>query len=712
MIDGNTPTMLRSSIVVRILLVIGGMCAALGLMAGHLNRELLDGPTFAAHVDEIRRDDAVSTNIGRTIATQLLRANPDLVALGPLVEAVSIRVAGGNVLSVPTRLAARSAHQALTEQDADSVALRIADAGAVVSAVVHAVAPERALLSPDVSVTLVSIGSQDFASTTLAIARAVGVLAWLLPVLAVACFATVVVAARSRWDAMASVGRTLAWAAAGVGAVLVIGRFVVRRFDADVLSGAVTRAAWDVMMRPLWWGVVVVAAVGIAIVVACTSSAPAAMARQAARARSIVMSRPERPLGIVIRALLAVAVGVAAITDPIGLIEPIIVLAGVGLALFAITEIAKVAEAARATAPSTPGAAPQDSTGTAPRPIALGAAVLAGLVLVAGVVLLARPGRDVSAAAESGPGAGTVCNGHAELCDRRFNEVAYAATHNSMAVAGAPGWFLGEQSDPIPTQLDQGVRALLIDVWSGVPAGNIVRTARSSYAEALAIAEEELGPEVVDAALRLANSIAGEAEGAEARFMCHGLCETGSTPLLETLRELRGWLALNPDEVVTLFIEDHVDAALIAADVEATGLLPFVHTPVRGEPWPTLGEMIRSGRRLVVMLEAGSGGDAAPWLVNGFEHTQETPFTFPTVESFNCDPNRGPEDAPLFQMNHWLARFTSLVTDAQLVNARDVLLVRAEQCREERGQIPNFIAVNYVAIGDVFDVVDELNGVA
>ena len=98
--------------------------------------------------------------------------------------------------------------------------------------------------------------------------------------------------------------------------------------------------------------------------------------------------------------------------------------------------------------------------------------------------------------------------------------------------------------------------------------------------------------------------------------------------------------------------------------------------------------------------------------INGFEHTQDTPYTFPTVESFSCEPNRGPADAPLLLLNHWLSGFSSLVTDAQLVNAREVLLPRAEQCQSEREQIPNFVAVNYVAFGDVFEVVDELNGVA
>jgi hypothetical protein len=177
------------------------------------------------------------------------------------------------------------------------------------------------------------------------------------------------------------------------------------------------------------------------------------------------------------------------------------------------------------------------------------------------------------------------------------------------------------------------------------------------------------------------------------------------------LGQLRGWLIANPDEVVTLFIEDHVDADLIAADVETADLLDFVYNHSTGEPWPTLGEMIRSGQRLLVMVEEGAGGEQAPWLINGFEITQDTPYTFPTVDSFSCDPNRGPDDAPLLLLNHWLSGFSSLVTDARLVNARDVLLPRAEQCQDERGTIPNFVAVNYVALGDVYDVVDALNGI-
>ena len=45
------------------------------------------------------------------------------------------------------------------------------------------------------------------------------------------------------------------------------------------------------------------------------------------------------------------------------------------------------------------------------------------------------------------------------------------------------------------------------------------------------------------------------------------------------------------------------------------------------------------------------------------------------------------------------------------MNARAVLLKRMEQCEDERGQLPNFVAVDYYDRGDLLGVVDELNEV-
>ena len=689
----------------RLLLVLGAVLAGLGLVAGYANRELLDGPTFAAHVDEIRRDDDVAARLGERITDQVLARNPDLVAIQPLVQSLAASVAGGDLLSGPTTRAAATAHAALVAGETDLVVLNLAGAASIVVAAVQHAAPDTAPFPPDAAVTLATIGSGAASTTLVQVATTVGVLAWLLPLLALACFALAIWRSPSRWETSAGCGWALVWAAAGVGFALVGGGFVVRRADPDTLGGAVARAAWAELVRPLWWGVAGLAVIGALVVVACLSSAPAALARTTARLRAVVLDRPRRPMWVIVRALVAAGIAVVAIADPASLVEPLIVLGGVALLLFAVIEVGGLATASRrATAAPGTGSTERRRVATV-----IAAAVVGVLLVVGGVVLLARPGRDVEAELVTA-GAGDVCNGHAELCDRPFDEVAYVASHNAMSVAGAPGWFIGEQADPIPVQLDQGVRALLVDVWSGIPAGSVVRTAPGSYDEAKAQATAELGPEVVDAALRLADSIAGPADGPEARYLCHGLCEIGSTPFDTMLASLRTWLVMNPDEVVTLFIEDHVPADLLAADIEAAGLVPFTYVARAGEPFPTLGEMIRAGTRLVVMLEEGSGGDAAPWLVNGFELTQDTPYTFPTVESFSCAPNRGPADAPLFLVNHWLSGFGSLVSNAEAVNRRDVLLPRLEQCQTERGQIPNFVGVNFVDLGDVWDAVESLNG--
>jgi hypothetical protein len=121
--------------------------------------------------------------------------------------------------------------------------------------------------------------------------------------------------------------------------------------------------------------------------------------------------------------------------------------------------------------------------------------------------------------------------------------------------------------------------------------------------------------------------------------------------------------------------------------------------------------MITSGRRLVVLTEEGSGAPTYPWLRNAFALVQDTPYTFPDVDDFSCEPNRGPPDAPLLLVNHWLSGFTSLVSAAEQVNVAEVLGERVQQCERECGLLPNFVGVNFYTIGDVLAVVDDLNGV-
>jgi hypothetical protein len=128
--------------------------------------------------------------------------------------------------------------------------------------------------------------------------------------------------------------------------------------------------------------------------------------------------------------------------------------------------------------------------------------------------------------------------------------------------------------------------------------------------------------------------------------------------------------------------------------------------------------MIDSNRRLVVMAENEAGG--APWYQPAYKRlVEETPYSFPRASMLtneenldsSCKPNRGPEGAPLFLINHWVT--TDPVpkpSDAAKVNAYEPLLRRARGCERIRDHVPNLLAVNFYAQGDVFRVVDALNG--
>jgi hypothetical protein len=159
-------------------------------------------------------------------------------------------------------------------------------------------------------------------------------------------------------------------------------------------------------------------------------------------------------------------------------------------------------------------------------------------------------------------------------------------------------------------------------------------------------------------------------------------------------------------------IEDSVSPTDTAAVFDQAGLTPLVHTQAVGQPWPTLGQMIDSGHRVVVMMERHGGGAAYPWLLQAFEWVQDTPFSNPTVADLRCERKRGTASNPLLLLNYWLGNdFRSLVTDAQKINAHAVLAPYLARCRQERGMLPNFIAVNYFDQGDLFGAVDKLNGV-
>ena len=321
--------------------------------------------------------------------------------------------------------------------------------------------------------------------------------------------------------------------------------------------------------------------------------------------------------------------------------------------------------------------------------------VSAGIVVGAAGGVVAAVAVVVVAGPASGAGE-RACNGHTELCDRGYDEVVQAATHNSMSSPDVVQVW-PEHDGTIGEQLDSGIRALLIDThfWTDVASPDQVTDLDPAIPAPLAAR-----------AVERANERWGARPGI---FLCHNHCVWGGRPLVDGLEDLAAFLTANPDEVVTLIVQDETPADDTVAVFADAGLMPYVYTHDGGE-WPTLGEMIDTGRRLVVFAENDDTGPA--WYHPAFDSIADTPFGFATPEEMSCAPNRGPDDVPLFLMNHWVSRVAPDRKTAAIVNAHDVIVERARRCASERGRLPTFVAVDFYGIGDVFEAVDELNGLA
>lgn len=252
------------------------------------------------------------------------------------------------------------------------------------------------------------------------------------------------------------------------------------------------------------------------------------------------------------------------------------------------------------------------------------------------------------------------CNGHEALCDRRFDEVVYPATHNSMSNADE-GWGIPNQVHGMTRQLEDGIRAMLID---------------THYNEG-------------------------------STYLCHSFCSLGSKPLVDGLAELTTFLKSHPNEVLTLIIQDGITPEDTSAAFTASGLSDHVYVHPTGAEWPTLRTMIETGKRVLVTAE--DKGPPPDWYHHVWDLTWDTPYSFKSEAEFSCAENRGKRGNDLFLLNHWIENPLANEELSTTANARDLLLGRAQQCQQESGQLPNFVAVNHYSIGALFDVVRELN---
>ena len=677
--------------------------ALLALVMSYLGRAVLRPEPFADRAVATLRDQAVQDDVADHLTDAFVNGGSgDLVAVRPAIRALTGSIIGTKAFAALFRRGVLDAHRAATHRHGGAIFVSVRDAAVLIDGALARFAPGAAQkLGAERVATLLTLHPGAVVLDLVRIARRVYTAAWVAAIVAMLlAFAAIWVSADRR-ATIRRLGTGLAVGGLVIVAVYVVGSVVVRH-AAPAGRGDVAAAVWRSFLGGLR---------GQALVAATAGAVVAAIASQPRLAEGATWRRlltgDDVPIRVGLgRSVAVIAAGIAILLEPAAAST----LAAVAVGIYVVYRGAKAATVWIRRAAAARAERPRARRRSVP---GLGWVALVVIALgAAAAMIVAGEGSEAPAAAPE------TCNGFTALCSRPFNDVALAATHNSMASVTIPTWNFGQQDGTIADQLAYGVRGLLIDTYYGESSGGRVRTDLASLPKR-ETAVQEVGEPAVKAAERLRARIGPAGTGKRGIYLCHGFCELGAVSLDSALADIRSFLVANPGAVMTIINQDEgVTPGDIERAFDRAGLLDLVYRGPLG-PFPTLRQMIDSGQRLVVMAENDAGD--VPWYHLAYASgLQETPFRFRTAAALteqsqlaaSCRPNRGPASAPLFLLNHWVdttpAPRASL---AEIVNARAALLARARTCERIRHRLPNLVAVDFFRRGDLLGVVDELNGV-
>ncbi len=687
------------------LVVLASIAALVGGVVLYGREEIVSTPAFADRAADALGQPQVQGVVSREITVQLLEpALPDALAARPVIQTAVRLAIGTPAFRSVFRLAAVHAHRLLFSRGRNAV-FDIADAGSVVSSALRTLAPNIAAKIPArTDAILLSLRRRGFADTTLRVADAIRVLGWVLPFVALALYAAAIAVARDR-------RRAITRSAVGLGVVTVVFAIVFELFrryavahvyGSGELSNANVRGAvdelWGAYFDDLMTWTLAFAAGAWLLAAASSSVLGSYSAATLMRRSRAFLASPKSSRVRGLQGAIALVIGIFVIVNPTLSLRVVAVACGCLLAYFGFGELLTV------TAPA------QRRVGRRRLPSrhvaigfgGIGAAVVAGIV--AAVVL--------TGAAPTQAASTVTCDGYAQLCNRRLDEVAFAGTHNSMSAADSRGWFIANQDRDIGQQLDDGIRAFKISTHYGTEdSSGFVHTNLTSENAELNRVAAKLIPDARAALQRVSKSLVrGASVGKQDVWLCHTLCELGATSMVSFFQTIRRFLELNPNQVLVFFDEDAVHEADIRSAFVRAGVFKYLARLQPGQPLPTLRQLIHAHKNIVVFSQEPTSGHY-PWNPYAFNWMEDTPLGAVKPGQFTCKLTRGKAGNPILLMNNWADIFPPRPSPNVPLVKRDFLLSRAQQCAEQRGRVPNLILTDYYDRGNVIGAVDNLNGV-
>ena len=684
-----------------VLISLGVLAFSLAALLGVARRALFYPDAFAERVASSLADPRVADFVADRTATAVLAKEPDLTAFRPLIVATARGAVSSSAFQSLVRTTARTAHAGLFAEGTRTVIVSVPDVGVLLRSALARTSPSVAERVPvRVQGVVASIGTSGVDRAVLRLwdlSRRSQWLAGILGIVGALLVLAGVLAAPSPREAVRRLGLDLLVAGLAFFLLAWGGGAVAALLPDEELARRAAAGLWDAFTGGIRTWALVLGAMGVVLHAAGESLGERFDARQSAKQLAAWLERPAgRTRDRLLRGGVLVAAGASAILEPAGTALVIVTAAGALLAFVGLRQLFEIV-------PRVPEDATRRQGVARTAAFRVGAVLGLAAALAAAIAWLGRPRPAPPSVLTD------ACNGAPELCARRLDQVVFPGSHNSMSAADVANWMFPQQERGIAGQLDDGIRALLLDVHYGVPVAGRVKTDLDSEEGSRDKFEKAVGKEGLDAAMRVRDRLAGEPEGPRGLYLCHGFCELGATPLGDALERIHEFLVENPNEVLLLVIEDYVALPELAAAFAESGLDGLVYRGSPGPAWPTLREMIDTRQRVVVLAESGRPGVA--WIHPAFAVMQETPYRFLKPADLACTANRGGTAGSLFLVNNWIETTPApRPSNAAIVNAYDALLGRARACAAARARTPTVIAVDFYRTGALFRVARTLNG--
>ncbi|KAL8702614.1 MAG: hypothetical protein Q9201_004220 [Fulgogasparrea decipioides] len=240
----------------------------------------------------------------------------------------------------------------------------------------------------------------------------------------------------------------------------------------------------------------------------------------------------------------------------------------------------------------------------------------------------------------------------------------------------------------------------------------------------------------LDAGVRLLTAQVHNKDGAW--HLCHTSCSLLDAGTLSSwLAEIKSWLDRNPYEAVTILLvnSDNAAAGDLSREFEAAAITTYAYTPastsVAPTGWPTLDDLILSGKRLITFVADIAPSPVAPYLLDEFTFVFENPYSVTSLSNFSCAPDRpavvqgqslaAVQSGRIPLMNHFLdiqQSFGIQVPDVGNISVTNAvsgsignLGDAAAACTAAYGKAPTFVLVDFFDQGSSITTVDKLNGI-